>query len=416
VSDDIGGMAGIREAVNNTSWLDDAQCDPRGEPRPNLYNVMRALRRDPRIREMLAFDDMLRTTVLQHPVPDSPQPEADPFEPRPLRDADVTALQELLQASGLEKIGKDIVHQGVDLRARERAFHPVRDSLNAAVWDQVPRIDTWLTTCLGAADTEYHCAIGKMFLIMMVARIYEPGCQADYMPILEGPQGSLKSTACRVLGGQWFSDNLPDIRTSGKDVSQHLTGKWLIEVAEMSALDKADAAALKSFITRCAERYRPSYGRKEVIEPRQCAFLGTTNKSAYLRDETGGRRFWPIKVGRIDIDRLIEDRDQLFAEAVSLYRIGTKWWPNSAFEREFVAPEQEERYEADAWEEPIRTFLAGTPRVTVMQIACDALKMDLPRIGTADQRRITAVLERLGWERTKRQGGARYWVRAERSA
>jgi len=405
----------LAELTRNTQWLGSAQTDRSAEPRGNLYNVMLALRHDPRIAELFAYDEMLRAPILLALVPGRTIDASDAaFSSRPVRDADVSALQELLQHAGLEKVGKDVVHQGVDLAAHERCFHPVRDYLNGAAWDGTSRLATWLTVYLGAPDNQYHRAIGQMFLIMMVARIFKPGCKADYMLVVEGPQGTLKSTACRVLAGPWYSDGLPDIRSAGKDVAQHLNGKWLIEVAEMSALDKAEASALKAFITRDTERYRPSYGRKEVIEPRQCVFVGTTNEAVYLRDKTGGRRFWPVTVGSINIDALIRERDLLFAEAVHLYRTGTKWWPDAAFERQHIVPEQDARYEPDAWEEGIEKWMteqrwSDGQRATLYQVAREALFITTDRIGTADQRRIRAALTRLGWEPGNRSNKSRFW-------
>jgi predicted P-loop ATPase len=126
------------------------------------------------------------------------------------------------------------VHHAIDLRAAERTFHPVRRYLDELEWDGRERIGRWLTDYLGVSPTPYSSAVGEMFLVAMVARIFAPGSKVDYMLILEGPQGSLKSTACRVLGEPWFSDSLPGV-TAKTDPSQHLKGKWLIEVAELSA-------------------------------------------------------------------------------------------------------------------------------------------------------------------------------------
>jgi predicted P-loop ATPase len=409
----IDALRAAAATVASAGWRADAQRTTGGGLRSNLANALLALRRAPDLAGLFMLDQMMRAPLLTGPIPG-----AEPTDlPRPVRDSDVTGLQEHLQLAGLVTVAKDTVHQAVDLIAAEHAFHPVRNYLNGLHWDGVNRLAGWLNAYLGVEHGAYARGIGPMFLIAMAARIFQPGCKADYMLVLEGPQGARKSTACAILGGQWFSDALPDIR-GGKDAAQHLNGKWLIEVAELSALDKAEAAALKAFITRPTERYRPSYGRKEVIEPRQVVFVGTTNRTAYLRDETGGRRFWPVKVGLIDTEALARDRDQLFAEAVTLYRQGAQWWPDAEFERTHIAPQQDARYETDAWEEAIGNYLAGADHdgrirtcVTIYQLAREALFIDTGKIGTADQRRIAAVLERSGWVRGKRQMTGMQWQR-----
>ena len=402
------------------AWLQTCERDHRGRIIPNLANLMIALRCDPSLVDVFAFDQMLHAPVLRKELPAAPNGKTtngtDPL-PRPLRDADVSDLREYIQHNGFPRIANDISHEAINKRARELSFHPIRQWLDSLVWDGTPRLDNWLTTYLGAiGDAAYLAAIGAMFLIAMAARVFRPGCKMDYMPVLEGDQGVAKSQACAILAGQWFSDALPDIRH--KDASQHHRGKWLIEISELSAFTRADIEALKAFITRDTERYRPPYGRLEVIEPRQSVFAGTTNRSTYLKDETGSRRFWPFLVGIINLEDLRRDRDQLFAEAVMRFKREEHWWPDAAFEAAMISPEQESRREEDPWEAPIAEYLGGNglnvsplTQVSITQIARLALCFDvMAKVGTADQRRIVAVLKILRWKPGGRDMHARYYV------
>jgi hypothetical protein len=141
---------------------------------------------------------------------------------------------------------QEVYDQVLTNEAHKGRFHPIRDYLRGLTWDQRDRLGTWLSGYLGAQHGPYSGMVGRAFFIALVARIFRPGCKQDYMLILEGPQGAFKSKACEVIAGEWFSDNLPDLR-EGKDVSQHLQGKWLIEVGELSAMSKAEDAALKAF-------------------------------------------------------------------------------------------------------------------------------------------------------------------------
>jgi predicted P-loop ATPase len=401
-----------KKPTSRDGWLRRCLADDRGRIIPNLANTMIALRSGPTLSGAVAFDEMQQDAILVERLPVAPggKPAGLDPVPRPVRDEDVSQLQEWLQHQGLPRIGREIVHQAVDLRSRECSFHPVRDWLDGLEWDGTERLNGWLQTYLGATGPQdYLAAIGRMFLISMVARIYKPGCKVDYMLVLEGEQGVEKSRGCQVLSGGWFSDDLPDIHA--KDARQHLRGKWLIEIAELAAFTRADSEPLKAFITRDCERYRPAYGHNDVIEPRQCVFIGTTNRSVYIKDETGGRRFWPVAItDRVRIEALARDREQLFAEAVERYQHGEQWWPNSVFEREHIKPEQADRQEPDPWEEVIGEFLQNRDKVTVSEVARLGLSLENSRIGKAEQNRIIRVLTDRNWERGRRTGQGRWYT------
>jgi predicted P-loop ATPase len=276
--------------------------------------VLIALRGAPELCAAFGFNAFTLQETLHLELPDLAA-GTTPGVPRAWRDIDTVTLQGWLQRQGLMSITPRMVDDAVNKVMHERSYHPVCDWLERLVWDQTPRLDTWIARYLGAKQDPYTAHVGRWWLMTMCRRVFEPGCRADYMPVLEGPQGLEKSTMLRVLAGgsRWFSDSLPDIGT--KDVSDHLVGRWLIEIAEMDRFNSTESAAMKAFVTRTTERYRRAYAKRTADEPRQCVFAGTVNHRSYLKDETGNRRYWPIAVSHIDLAGLALVRDQLFAEA-----------------------------------------------------------------------------------------------------
>jgi predicted P-loop ATPase len=272
-------------------WFDALRRDERGRVFPDLRNVLIALRAELRTRDAFHFDEMAQDPLVVSPPPLAPGAKPSPPPPHSLADDDVTRLQEWLQHVGMPRIGREIVGQAIEAMAREHRFHPLRDELDrlADGWDGAPRLATWLHVCLGTPNDEYHRLAGTMFLISMVARIYEPGCKADYMLVLEGDQGVLKSTVCRVLAGEaYFSDSLPSIDGDQVRLSMHPKGKWLVEVAELASVLRADPEGVKQYLSKQVEKYTPKYGRREVEEPRQCVHIGTTNEDDWIREVGAG--------------------------------------------------------------------------------------------------------------------------------
>jgi len=220
---------------------------------------------------------------------------------------------------------------------------------------------------------------------------------------LEGAQGTLKSTALKTLGHPWFTDEIADL--GSKDAAMQVRGVWIVEIAELDAMQKSEVSKVKAFISRSTDRYRPPYGRHVIEVARESVFAGMVNHDRYLKDETGGRRFWPVKCGFIDIASLKRDRDQLWAEAVARYRSGENWWLDSPELSLAAAEEQRERFDEDPWEPQIATWIEDRESVTIDQILHDCIMKPLKDCTQADKNRVGRVLRALNWVRKRVQIG-----------
>jgi hypothetical protein len=320
---------------------------------------------------------------------------------------------------------KETLHTVIVGEAHARPVHPVRRYLDGLTWDGTERLDTWLIDYAGADDTPYVRAVGALVLIAAVRRIRQPGVKFDELLILESPQGTYKSSALRALcpDEDWFSDDLP-LGVDSKLVIERTAGKWLIEAAELHGNRGREAEQLKAFLSRQVDGpVRLAYGRLPVTVPRQFIIVGTTNsRLAYLKDSTGGRRFWPVAIQHFALDAMTTDRDQLWAEAAAREATGASIRLDPSL-WQAAGHEQEARRADDPWEAILHPLLEGDgitaapTRVTAAEI-WDRLKLEANHLDNRHADRVAAILQRHGFTRGRPYVDGkqmRCWVRDETS-
>lgn len=425
-----------------------------GQIKSTLRNLTHILEEDPRLAGCIRFNELEQTAVLAEAPRRAeakvkatgkranlinltgPLWTAPPAGGRRWTDVHTTDVRTMLSAPRGEggwglKFGAADVDSAVDALARRRSFHPIRDYLDLvhSAWRGSPehpgagRVRRLFIDYFGCPDDAYHRRVAVLTMVGAVARAYRPGCKFDFMPILEGAQGKRKSTWIRILAKGWGSETAPDFGDP-KALVESITGKWITEIAELDKFDRASENGLKAAISRTVDRARLSYGRRAQDFPRQCIFIGTTNEDDYLKDRTGGRRYWPVVVRAetIDTDRLAEEVDILWGEAVEIY---VRLLGMRAFADKFgdlplyvkgeaanqAAELQESRRAETALdvlkgelaaviEEPEAIDLDGVETVrtvTCVLQAWELLGRERARLGSAEARMMGQALRSLGW-------------------
>lgn len=319
-----------------------ADGDKKGTIKHTMPNVRLILENDPRTRGIIGYNEFTHEIVL---VSEPGRAARSRERPKPLRqlegpvwtdidpkrgklwtDIHDSAVRELFELPPSQggygiKISDRDLRAAVSIVARKHSFHPVRDMLlGLQPWDGQGRMDFLYTDYLGAEDSAYHRAAARLTLLGAVARVFEPGCKFDQVPILMGPQGIRKSTFIYTLSGGHFAELEGDLQDR-KTMVEKMEGAWIVEIPEMQGFSKADSNTVKGLISAQFDKVRMAYAHRPEIFPRQCIFMGSTNDDEILRDPTGARRFWPIKcnVATIDIERLRRELPQMWAEAVHTY-------------------------------------------------------------------------------------------------
>lgn len=383
---DLGKARGkvVSEATPTTQA--DFSCDKDGKPYADLDNLRIAL---DRLGLPLWWDEFADRTWL------GGEQLTDHLE-RDLREVGVKKL-------GL-KYAKASFFELLSQIAWENRRHPLREKLNGLVWDGEPRIETFLIDWAGAEDNEYVRTVTRLWFLAGARRVVEPGVKFDELMILESPQGGLKSSAMTKLafGPEWFTDGLP-MNGDSKIAIEQTQGKWICEVADMQGRTKDDNL-LKAFLSRTHDRARLAYDRRAADVPRTWIPVGTTNDSYYLKDPTGNRRFWPIRIGAFSLSF---DPDQLWAEAVARrdesIRMPQELWA-------LAGEQQRRRAQNDPWEDEIARRL-GEAEVVLAADVWDIVGVPMERRGQGNSAaRLGAIMQKLGYDRKQiRRGGPPEW-------
>jgi len=331
-------------ATSPLDWVSLLDLNEEGAIKPTLHNLRLIVENDVWTKGVVAFNQFTQE-IVQRGQPGTKNPRRANSAKKPLQldgeswvlrdrvngdfwteDKD-NAIRALIEAPksqggyGIKVPDRDL-RAAIDIAGRKNGFHPVCEYLEGLTWDGVPRVRTLFQTYMGAPDDAYHRQVSEIMLVAAVARVHEPGAKFDTAVILEGVQGKRKSTFISILAKNWFVELDCDV-TDTQAVVELLQGAWLVELNELGGFTKADVRHVKAFISRRSDKVRLAYAKRAQEYHRQSILVGSTNDDVYLRDSTGGRRFLPVRCsieGEIDTDRLLAEVDQLWAEALLIYR------------------------------------------------------------------------------------------------
>lgn len=348
------GLEEETDAESDNSWVEQLEANTRGDYESSANNINLIIQNDKMIKGAFKLNTFDNKRYIIHSLPWRKTNGLELF-----RDVDYAGIRNYIECVyGI--VSSQKVDDALSLEFEKKKFHPIIDYIKSLTWDGTPRVDTLLIDYFGAEDNVYTRAAIRKMLCAAIARVFEPGIKFDLALILVGEQGTYKSTFVKKLGKSWFSDTF--ITVQGKESFEQIQGAWIVEMAELSGLKKAEVETIKQYISKQEDSFRPAYGRVVETYKRQCVFFGTTNSKDFLKDPTGNRRFAPVDVRRDHVTKSVandmtpDDVDQIWAEAYQLYLAGEKLYFDDA-ESTLARIEQTRHAESDERKGLIENFL-----------------------------------------------------------